>query len=373
MNMNLNDKTKNRILIIEDDPDLRESTTDFLSEIGYDVIQAPNGLEGIKMALTGLPDLILCDISMPDLNGFEVYRTIQENKATFLIPFIFLTAKSEKEDIRTGMQLGADDYITKPFDYDELLTSINTRLEKRSRQLKVNLENFSALLNNTVAGVYILQDFIFTYVNKKLSKLVGGNTENVIGKSIREFMDKDSFTEFEEKVRRCTKGIQSSFSISTMIIPIEKRPVAVEISGGITQLNGMPAVMGNIVEQAVASTPVTREFMLNDSNMLNLDEAINYIMENNDYLSKDDRQKILGLLSKGSLQKLEEKNIKFTARELEILQLICDGLTNQEIADKLFISQRTVDSHRANLLAKTTASNTAGLVIFAVKFGLVKI
>ncbi len=373
MNMNLTENKQKRILIIEDDPDLRESTTDFLSEVGYDVIEANNGMEGIKMALTGTPDLILCDISMPDLDGYDVYKAIQENKSTFLIPFIFLTAKSEKEDIRAGMQLGADDYITKPFDYDELLTSINTRLEKRNRLVRVNLENFSALLNNTVAGVYILQDFKFSFVNNRLSKIFATNPNDIIGKHIAEFMHEEDFKEYESKVRRCIKGIQNSFSMLAKINPVGKEQVTTEISGGITQLNGMPAVMGNLLELSAVKNNEIQQFLLNDTNMLNIDDAITFIMENKTYLSRNERQKILGLLSKGSLEKLEEKNIKFTNRELEVLQLICDGFTNQEIAEKLFISQRTVDSHRANLLAKTNASNTAGLVIFAVKFGLVKI
>lgn len=120
-----------KILIIEDDEILRENTSTFLKEEGFHVIEAKDGEEGLLSALENKIDLILCDISLPKLDGFGVYKKIEEYDLN--IPFIFVTARVEKEDIRDGMQLGADDYITKPFRIEDLLKSINTRLAKREK------------------------------------------------------------------------------------------------------------------------------------------------------------------------------------------------------------------------------------------------
>src|SRR5690606_3508312 len=122
------------ILIIEDNDDIRESTREILELSGYEVYEASEGKTGVELATTYLPDLILCDIMMPELDGFGVLFRLSKNQQTATIPFIFLTAKAERADMRKAMELGADDYLTKPFDDVELLTAIEMRLKKR-RQL----------------------------------------------------------------------------------------------------------------------------------------------------------------------------------------------------------------------------------------------
>lgn len=122
---------KNKILIIEDNLDVRENLAEILELSGYDTITACNGKEGVQAALTSPPDLILCDVMMPELDGYGVLRILSKNPVSSTIPFIFLTAKTEMSDMRKGMTLGADDYITKPFDDVELLDTIEMRLLKR--------------------------------------------------------------------------------------------------------------------------------------------------------------------------------------------------------------------------------------------------
>mgnify|MGYP005751460047 CR=1 FL=1 len=119
-----------KILLIEDNPDIRENTAEILSLANYEVIEAENGREGVDLARKEQPDLIICDIMMPQLDGYGVLHLLSKDAATAGIPFIFLTAKSEKEDFRKGMNLGADDYLTKPFDDVELLDAIEMRLKK---------------------------------------------------------------------------------------------------------------------------------------------------------------------------------------------------------------------------------------------------
>lgn len=118
------------ILFIEDNFEMRENTTEILELAGYKVESAENGKVGVDLALKHLPDLIICDVMMPELDGYGVLHILSKNSKTAGIPFIFLTAKSEKEDFRKGMNLGADDYITKPFDDVELMDAIETRFKK---------------------------------------------------------------------------------------------------------------------------------------------------------------------------------------------------------------------------------------------------
>ncbi|NOQ74338.1 MAG: response regulator [Crocinitomix sp.] len=120
-----------KILIIEDNVFLRENTAELLQLAEYEVLIAKNGKVGIEMARTENPDLIICDIMMPNLDGYGVLSILNKNPKTACIPFVFLTAKSEKSDFRKGMNLGADDYIVKPFAESDLFEVIETRLKRR--------------------------------------------------------------------------------------------------------------------------------------------------------------------------------------------------------------------------------------------------
>lgn len=121
-----------KILIIEDNQDVRENTADILELAHYEVCTAENGKKGLELAKSANPDIILCDIMMPELNGYDVLQHLSKDKKTATIPFIFLTAKTERSDVRKGMNLGADDYLTKPFEERELLEAVTTRLNKHS-------------------------------------------------------------------------------------------------------------------------------------------------------------------------------------------------------------------------------------------------
>lgn len=118
------------ILLIEDDRALRENTEELLELSGYSMITAPNGKIGIQMAKEKLPDIIVCDIMMPEVDGYGVLKELSSNDKTKHIPFIFLSAKTEHKEIRRGMDLGADDYLTKPFEEEDLINAIESRLAK---------------------------------------------------------------------------------------------------------------------------------------------------------------------------------------------------------------------------------------------------
>ncbi|HVU94141.1 MAG TPA: response regulator [Puia sp.] len=119
-----------RLLVIDDHDDIRENIAEILTLAGYEVFTAENGRRGVEVALKERPELIVCDIMMPELDGYGVLHLLRKNDATLNTPFIFLTAKTERMDFRKGMEMGADDYITKPFDDIELLNAIEIRLKK---------------------------------------------------------------------------------------------------------------------------------------------------------------------------------------------------------------------------------------------------
>src|SRR6187402_1754729 len=119
-----------RLLVIDDHEDIRENTAEILSLAGYETFTAENGKRGVEVAIREKPDLVICDIMMPELDGYGVLHLLRKNPLTQTIPFIFLTAKTERSDFRKGMELGADDYITKPFDDNELLSAVEVRLRK---------------------------------------------------------------------------------------------------------------------------------------------------------------------------------------------------------------------------------------------------
>lgn len=139
------------VLLIEDNTDIRENMAEIIGMANYKVLTAPDGKEGVGIAIAQKPDIIVCDIMMPVLDGYGVLLMLQKNTETQHIPFIFLTAKAERMEIRKGMELGADDYITKPFNGTELLNAIESRLRKAElvkMDVKPGIDGFDTLLSN---------------------------------------------------------------------------------------------------------------------------------------------------------------------------------------------------------------------------------
>ncbi|MCU7497206.1 MAG: response regulator transcription factor [Ignavibacteria bacterium] len=178
-----------KILVIEDHQTVCQTIKRLLEKAGYEVTAAQNGSEGIRLALETLPEVIVCDIMMPGINGYEVLKHLHSIEKTSSIPFIFLTAKAEMTDLRLGMDLGADDYLVKPFKANDLLSAIKTRLEKRELIIRGQMEKLqkesgdSKLKSNSVivAGnppeiikvssiVYISANDGYTYIHTKEGK-----------------------------------------------------------------------------------------------------------------------------------------------------------------------------------------------------------
>ncbi|QHV98684.1 response regulator [Spirosoma endbachense] len=162
------------ILVIEDTPEMRENIAEILELAPYHVVQATNGKQGIELARQIRPDLILCDIMMPELDGYGVLHILSKDPTLLATPFLFLTAKAEMADFRFGMNLGADDYLTKPFDDLTLLNAVELRLKKGERgqiepiATSAGLEKLTrALLNAEDARQYLKERYQTTHYKKK--------------------------------------------------------------------------------------------------------------------------------------------------------------------------------------------------------------
>ena len=142
-----------KILVIEDETSLRDGIRDILSFEGYDVFTAENGMEGIISAVKNLPDLIFCDIMMPEMDGLEVLSQLKLYESTRLIPFIFTTALTDRTDFRVGMSSGADDYITKPFTREDLLNTITAQNRKSDNIEHKIKENLNDLRSRVIAHI----------------------------------------------------------------------------------------------------------------------------------------------------------------------------------------------------------------------------
>jgi DNA-binding NarL/FixJ family response regulator len=185
------------ILVIEDEPEMRRNITTLLRFKGYKPVAAENGRVGVDAARRERPDLILCDVMMPELDGYGVLRALQTDPDLSFIPFIFLTAKGEKEDLRSGMNLGADDYLTKPVGNEDLVSAIETRLQRAAKQERARREfkpDFSSTeplvkLGLTPRAAEALLWLAQGKTNSDIATILG-ITESTVKKHVQEIFEK---------------------------------------------------------------------------------------------------------------------------------------------------------------------------------------
>ena len=322
-----------RILIIEDDTDLAETTADFIKYDGYDVDIAYDGAEGIKKAVQHVPDLILCDIAMPGLSGYEVFNSLQQITYTSVIPFIFLTAKTELEDIRAGLQIGVDDYITKPFRYEDLSQTIKTRLEKQDKLLRINDEKFNTLLHQTNTGILVIKDDKIAFVNDKISELTGYAQDELIGINLINILYREDIDELTHLMNDCFEGIKKEFDTSARFVKKNREILELKLHASMVPLkNRKGLIISACSENEMESTDFSKKY--------------------------NKKAQVLTNISK---------------REKEVLSLLAKGYSTEDIADQLHISKRTVEGHRSNLISKTEAKNSIGLIVYAIKNAIIEV
>jgi len=357
---------KKKILIIDDFTALLDEVSEFLSLEGYKVYTAKDGAEGIQKAIQYLPDLILCDIEMPIMNGYDVYRTLEKIPDTATIPVVFLTAKATPQDFRYGLSLGVDDYLTKPFTIEELTATIKKRIEKVERTYKNANDKFASFADNPIIGMYVYLNNSFVFFNEKLQNILGYTLEEINNISIFDIVITDK-EKIKKEFNNCYLGHQQNIYTEIQIFNKNKKPILIEFFAKHIETNGKNGIIGGVIEINTKNKE--------KSNNINHNK-IKSVLE---YLTDEDKALIEGAMYGGNQKEIEQqdkqilKKIGITKREIEVLKLICSGLTNSEIAEKLFLSKRTIDRHRANIMDKTNSGNTAKLVAFAIKYKLVDI
>jgi DNA-binding NarL/FixJ family response regulator len=184
-----------KILVIEDEPEMRRNITTLLRYYNYEPIAAENGRVAVEMARREIPDLILCDVMMPELDGYGVLHALQSDPSLARIPFIFLTAKGEKDDLRSGMNLGADDYLTKPVVNADLVRAIESRLRRSEQQMKREFRpDFSSAapllqLGLTPRAAEALLWLAQGKTNSDIATILG-ITESTVKKHVQEMFEK---------------------------------------------------------------------------------------------------------------------------------------------------------------------------------------
>jgi len=184
-----------KILVIEDEPEMRRNITALLRYHGYEPIEAENGRKGVDLARREKPDLILCDVMMPELDGYGVLRTLQQDAGLALIPFVFLTAKGDKDNLRSGMNLGADDYLTKPVANTDLVQAIEARLRRSEqharREFKPDFSSAQPLLKLglTPRATETLLWLCQGKTNPDIATILG-ITESTVKKHVQEIFEK---------------------------------------------------------------------------------------------------------------------------------------------------------------------------------------
>jgi DNA-binding NarL/FixJ family response regulator len=184
-----------KILVIEDEPEMRRNITTLLRYYDYEPIAAENGRVALELARREKPDLILCDVMMPELDGYGVLQALQSDASLARIPFIFLTAKGEKDDLRSGMNLGADDYLTKPVVNADLVRAIESRLRRSEQQMKREFKpDFSSAapllqLGLTPRAAEALLWLAQGKTNSDIAVILG-ITESTVKKHVQEMFEK---------------------------------------------------------------------------------------------------------------------------------------------------------------------------------------
>lgn len=321
------------LLFIEDDTDVLETTTELLLESGYKVITARDGEEGLSKCLHELPDCIICDITLPGMSGYEVFHTLRGMNQTRVIPFIFLSGRNERRDIRSGMQLGADDYIPKPFDFQELLKSVETQVKKREQFISREEKQAFKMLAHGDLPTFIYKNDRIVYGNRPLEILTGYSSGHLIGIHFLNLLFGDDIVAFMTEYQALLDGLKKETSLSVRLVKKDKEIVPVTWLGVVFHIKGEKVIVGHLLYSGKRKKQA--RFIQSSSNIYG--------------------------------------EVDLSKREKEILKCICMGLSNQEIAEKLYISERTVEGHKSNIYSKTGNKNVASLVVYAIKNELVDV
>jgi len=353
-----------KILVIDDDRRLSRTIRNVLTLQKYDVCCADNGASGIQKAFEYNPDLILCDIKMDPVDGYKVFHVLKESSLIDQIPFIFITGNSELQDIRFGMDLGADDYFIKPFDNEKLIRTIEKRLAKFRKLQQSGKNEFKALFNLTPNGVFLSDGHAIFEANHALFQILGIQKANSIIGSIEDFLDPVSYQKTKNQITSCKNGLLNSFCETVTLVP--RNGETVEVTLHVTayeKYSGYPLLIGLVILDNKKHV----------ENEVSIADIFTVLKKEHIFLTDSLNEKLITIFKRQYADMDQQKNGFFTKRENQVLCLSKEGLPIKMIADRLSISDRTVENHRAKLMEKTNSRNIIEVIAFALKNNLIDI
>ncbi len=359
-----------KILIIEDDLALSKTLKNVLSLNNYEADIASTGAEGIQKAYEYCPDLILCDINMKPIDGYQVYNILKDSLLTSRIPFIFITGRSQLNDIRFGLELGVDDYIVKPFENEDLLKSVKVRIEKYEKLVNIGKNDYKTLLNLSPNGVFVFDGETIYETNHAFLDITGLTESEIKKMTFDQLVSPKQYKKIEGKIMKCANGLSGDFQeeIQLKTASGNKEKFMLHVSPS-QKHNGFTLLIGLLAHKEQPT----------DSAQLEYQKLVSILEEEKVYISGNLAHKLhkafdsstVGVQQYGTSTMVAKSF--FSKREQEVLNLSCKGLPIKIIADQLSISDRTVEKHRASLMEKTNAKNIVEVIIYALKNDLVEI
>lgn len=357
-------KLQNKILVVEDDHRLAKTIGNVLALEEYDVCVANNGALGIQKAFEYNPDLILCDIKMDPIDGYQVYNVLRESSLIDQVPFIFITGSSELQDIRFGMDLGADDYFVKPFNNEDLVRAVEKRLNKFKKLKEIGRREFKALFKLSPNGIFLFNGDVIFDVNPALIQLLGLDPESFTTESIENILDTKSFQLIQDKIKRCSKGILKSFHENVFMVAKNGNKLEVTLYVSVYEkFSGYSLMIGF----------VTLKSEKNSENEVFVSDVLKILKKENVVVTDSLGDKLTDIFKRHNINMKTQSNEFFSSRENQVLCLSMEGLPIKMIADKLAISDRTVEKHRTRLMEKTGSSNIIEVIVFALRNNLIEI
>ena len=355
-----------KILVIDDDHGLGITIQNLLYFNGYDVCYTNNGASGIQKAFEYNPDLILCDINMDPIDGYQVFKLLEETSILNRVPFIFLTGNSNLEDIRFGMSLGADDYLVKPFNNDDLIKSIEKRLEKfKTIRDESNLE-FNRLFDLSPVGLILFDGERVLKSNQAFRKIIKLNGEDLSDIQIVKHIDFASSQKLKIRIREYLPGKSDIFNDEVTVKACNGEKIQMNlVVSEIKKFSNYTLYIG--LFNSLSPIPVSNE------NPYYAEEVYNLLKLENIRISEALGEKITNIFKQKTVNIKNQNNSFFTKRENEVLCLSMEGLPIKIIADRLSISDRTVEKYRTRLMEKSGSNNMIEAIVFALKNRLVEI
>lgn len=333
---------KQTILIVDDNVTNLKVVMDYLQAYSFEILIARNGMDGLESAQIAHPDLILLDVQMPGLDGFEVCRRLKANPDTILIPVIFMTALTEVKEKVYGLELGAVDYVTKPIEANELLARVNTHL--RLQLLQAQLQQYNEQLEEQVQErTAVLEEEIIRRKQQEAEKEILFQAMTQQSEHLRHltqlFLENQQRQQqgltqtLQEQVQQQMELLQDNLILAqnNLIQHVTDNPKLQLVVGQLMQAQSILAQLQQKTEQVTANLGQTT--------------AENQILSQNPLLS-------------------------LSAREREVLQLLVTGKSRRQIADMLVISPGTVSTYRSRIMEKLHVEDNTGLVWAAVEYKL---